>query len=87
MASPFGHGNLPTLSDLKERLTDSGCQIKQLSGPIIGPSGPFDVFYAVNPANGQYAVLPQLADDERVTSANVKAVERQLGIKTGLFDS
>jgi len=81
------YGGSTELAVLIARLVELGCQITELSAPIVGPDGPVRVRHAVNPANSKFVILPNVPDDERLAPSMIGNIERRLGLDTGFPNS
>lgn len=73
----------PTLMQLRARLQELGCELKDMSGEIVTASGTCRVVYVVNPSNGRYVTLPLLGDDDLIGQYTIANIERRLGLRTG----
>jgi hypothetical protein len=80
---PSSSEDAPTLVQLRARLEELGCQLRDLSGEIVTGDGTYRVVYVVNPSNGQYVTLPLLADDDLIGQYTIANIERRLGLRTG----
>jgi hypothetical protein len=78
---PFPISEWPTLSELIERCIQLGCEHRTLEGELVTEEGAFKVHYLLN--KGDFQVIDDFKDDERVPPSFVGALERRLGIKTG----
>jgi hypothetical protein len=73
----------PTLAELRDRIRELGCELKDLSGEVVTDEGSFRVVYALNPANGKFVTLPLLNDWDLLGPYTIATIERRLGLITG----
>jgi hypothetical protein len=81
MAHPFGA--IPSLGEVIEKARQLGCVVRELTGEIVGPDGPFKVRYLFNPRTQGFVILSDMPDGEPVLPTTVGHIERRLGIVTG----
>jgi hypothetical protein len=78
MAVPFVC--FPTFGDFIAAAKAQGCNLKTLKG-IVGPRGPAPAKYFVAPGpKGPIAILPSLADSERLAPDQIAGLVRVLKI-------
>jgi hypothetical protein len=79
----FDFAESPKLDQLRARLLELGCQIKDLSGEFVTLEGSSRILYARNPANGRFAILPIVEQDARISPWHIGNIERRLNVITG----